>query len=265
MASGSPHMMIDYTEVTELANDPVTTEQVARLERRYFWARGYCAGKDVHELACGTAQGAGVLAAVARSFAASDGTDVMVERARQHYGGRFPLSRIDAQRPALPDASLDVVVLFEALYYLPDADAFFRECWRVLRPGGVLLLATANKDLFDFNPSPHSHEYLGVRELTQRLSAVGFSVQLFGDTPIAEVSSLQKLLRPVKNFAVRLGLIPKSMKAKQLLKRIVFGRLTPMAAEIVYAPARAIAPTPLSAGVADEQHKVLFCAATRPA
>ncbi|MCD6265910.1 MAG: BrnT family toxin [Deltaproteobacteria bacterium] len=29
------------------------------------------------------------------------------------------------------------------------------DCVRVLRPGGKVLIATANKDLYDFNPSPH--------------------------------------------------------------------------------------------------------------
>ena len=257
--------MIDYREVTELANDPVSAEQIERLERRYFWARTYCAGKDVHELACGTAQGAGALAQVARSFAASDGSEAMIALAKQHYGDRIALGLRDAQRPGLPDAQLDVVLLFEALYYLPDADAFFREAHRLLRPGGTLLLATANKDLFDFNPSPYSHEYLGVRELSARLAAAGFEVAVFGDTPIAQISTMQKVLRPVKNLAVKLNLIPKSMGAKKLLKRLVFGKLVAMPAEVVYAPDRAAPPVPLAPDVPDRGHKVLFCAARKPA
>lgn len=257
--------MTDYRDVTEIAHDQVTVEQVERLRRRYLWARPYCAGRDVHELACGTAQGSGMLAEVAATFTASDQSDPMLEQARRHYGTRFPLRKLDAQALALLDASLDVLVLFEALYYLPDADAFFAQAWRVLRPGGVLLLATANKDLYDFNPSPYSHEYLGVRELTARLASVGFRVQSFGDTPVAEISGLQKALRPVKNIASRFGLIPRSMAAKKLLKRIVFGRLVPMPVEISMAGAPPASPAPLTAGEADCGHKVIFCAATRPA
>lgn len=257
--------MTDYRDVTEIANDQVTAEQVERLRRRYLWARPYCAGRDVHELACGTAQGSGVLAEVAATFTASDQSEPMLEQARCHYGIRFPLRKLDAQALPLPDRSLDVLVLFEALYYLPEADAFFARAWRVLRPGGVLLLATANKDLYDFNPSPHSHEYLGVRELTERLGHVGFRVQCFGDTPVAEISGLQKVLRPVKNVASRLGLIPKSMAAKKLLKRIVFGKLVPMPAELSVAGDPPATPAPLAASQADRGHKVILCAATRPA
>ena len=255
--------MIDYMDVTERANDLVSAEQVERLQRRYMWARGYCVKRDVHELACGTGQGSGVLAEVAASFAASDQSDPMLEQARRHYGMRFPVRKLDAQALPLPDATLDVLVLFEALYYLPDADAFFARAWRVLRPGGVLLLATANKDLYDFNPSPHSSEYLGVRELTERLGRAGFQVAAFGDTPVAAGSPMQRALRPIKNIASRLGLIPKSMEAKKLLKRIVFGKLVAMPEEITATGVSPAPPTTLPAGHPDHRHKVIFCAATR--
>ncbi len=257
--------MTDYLEVTELAGDPVSTEQIERLERRYFWARNYCMGLDVHELACGTAQGAALLAQVARSFAASDGSEPMLAIAKKHYGERISLRKLDAQSVPLADLSQDVIILFEALYYLPDADAFFRRAYSVLRPNGVLLLATANKDLYDFNPSPHSYAYLGVSELSQRLGLLGFQVEIFGDTPLAAVSSLQKLLRPVKNLAAKLGWIPKSMAAKKLIKRLIFGKLSPMPVEIFYNKTRDIAPVPLTLGIPDQMHKVILCSARKPA
>jgi len=39
-----------------------------------------------------------------------------------------------------------VIILFEAIYYIPDAEKFVEECARVLRLGGKVLIATANKD-----------------------------------------------------------------------------------------------------------------------
>jgi ubiquinone/menaquinone biosynthesis C-methylase UbiE len=256
---------IDYLDVTELAGDPVSREQIERLERRYFWARSFCQGKDVLELACGTAQGAGLLAAVAKNFVASDGSLPMLDIAKKYYGDRVSLLHVDATALNLKLSSIDVLILFEALYYLPDADSFFEHAYRVLRPNGVLLIATANKDLYDFNPSPYSYEYLGTIELSQRLSGHGFTVELFGDTPIAEVSDFQKALRPIKNLASRTGLIPKSMAAKRLIKRLIFGKLVPMPAEIIYDPARKSIPAAIALGVADHQHKVIFCAARKMA
>ena len=149
------------------------------------------------------------------------------------------------------------------MYYLPDAQCFFSECRRVLRPGGHLLIASANKDLFDFTPSPHSHRYFGVVELATELGAKGFEVQCFGDTPIDQVSPWQRVLRPVKMAASRLGLIPKSMKAKKLLKRLVFGGLVTMPAEIDASTAPKVAPSRLPNAQPCPDFKVIFCAARR--
>lgn len=255
-------MKTDYVAVTEVSGDDVTAEQVDRLARRYFWAGAYCVGKDVLELACGAAQGAGYLAARARSLICGDVSPALLDVARAHYGDRIDLRELDAQDLSeFADASFDVVLLFEALYYIPDLGRLFSEVARVLRPGGAFLVATANKDLFDFNPSPHSHRYLGVRELHEELGRRGFEVRCFGDTPVEAVSARQRLLRPVKAVAARLGLIPKSMGAKKLLKRFVFGNLVSMPAEITDETATRRPPVAVPGGQADRAHKVIYCAA----
>ncbi len=255
-------MTPDFLALTEIAGDDVTTEQVERLARRYYWAEPYCRERDVVEVACGTGQGVGHLARHARSMAAGDYTEPLLAIARRHYGARFDFQHFDAQQMPFADRSRDVIVIFEALYYIPSLDRFFAECARVLRPGGVLLIASANKDLFDFNPSPDSYRYLGVCEFEDELARFGFATTCYGDTPVGKVSARQQLLRPVKAMAARLGLIPKSMKGKKLLKRLVFGGLVPMPAEITAATAPAVAPTPLPAGRPDTDHKVIFCVAT---
>ena len=257
-SEGAPR--VDFVSVTELAGDEVSREQVERLARRYYWAGEYCREKDVLEVACGTGQGVGYLATLARSVTAGDFSPALLDIARRHYGERFDFRRFDAQQMPFLAQSFDVVLIFEALYYIPDVERFFDECRRVLRPGGVVLVSTANKDLFDFNPSPHSTRYLGVVELDDTMRRHGFVPEFFGDTPVAAVSARQQLLRPVKAFAAKSGLIPKSMAAKKLLKRFVFGGLVPMPPEITATTAEQVQPVPIQAGVADRAHKVLFCA-----
>ncbi len=255
--------MTDFIELTEIAGDDVTAEQVQRIARRYYWAQQYCQGKDVLEAACGTGQGLGLLLTSARTVTAGDFSTPILAIAGRHYGSRIALEQFDAQNMSFADNSFDTVILFEALYYLPDAQRFFAECRRVLRPGGHLLIASANKDLFDFTPSPHSHRYFGVVELATELGALGFEVQCFGDTPIDQVSPWQRVLRPVKMAASRLGLIPKSMKAKKLLKRLVFGGLVTMPAEIDVATAPQVSPVRLPTAQPCRDFKVIFCAARR--
>ncbi len=254
-------MATDYVSVTEVSGDGVTEEQVQRLARRYYWALDFCSGKDVLEVGCGAGQGAGILASVAKSFVGGDVSVPLLDLARSHYGDRIDFRHLDALELAVPDASFDIIAIFEALYYVPDLDRFFAECRRVLRPGGKLLIVTANKDLYDFNPSEHSYRYLGVPELSLELGKRGFEVHLYGDTPVNTVSLRQRILRPVKAAASRLGLIPNSMQAKKLLKRFVFGGLVHMPSEITNETALNQAPTPLDPTKPDTTHKVIYCAA----
>jgi SAM-dependent methyltransferase len=252
----------EFSEVTELAGSGISAEQLERMTHRYAWAVQSCRHKDVAEVACGSGPGLGMLGAVSRSLEAGDYTESILRLARAHYGSRFALTRLDAQSLPYAPASKDVIVLFEAIYYIPDATRFVSECRRVLRPGGQVLVATANKDLYDFNPSPLSHRYYGADELAKLFGAAGFSSELYGYMPIGAVSLLQRILRPVKKIAVALGVMPKSLKGKRLLKRLVFGKLVSMPAELPPPAGDFEAPTPLPADVPDRLHKVLYCRAT---
>lgn len=254
-------MATDFLSVTELSGDDVTQEQVERLCHRYYWAGEYCRDKDTLEVACGTGQGAGYLNKLAGSYRAGDFSEQILKIARSHYGESIAFQQFDAQEMPFVDDSLDVIILFEALYYIPSGERFVAECKRVLRPGGKVLIATANKDLFDFNPSPHSFVYYGVKELTQLFAENGFSTNFFGYVPVNSLSVKQKILRPIKKFVVNSGLMPKTMAGKKLLKRLVFGSLVPMPAEISADMVGYEPPTGLAAGKPDQLHKVIYCVA----
>jgi ubiquinone/menaquinone biosynthesis C-methylase UbiE len=252
----------EFAEVTELAGTEISTEQLERMVHRYQWAVQYCHDKDVVEVGCGSGQGLGILGRVAGTLEGGDYSSQILSIPRAHYGERVRLSVFDAQRLPFADDSKDVVILFEAIYYVPDATRFVRECRRVLRSGGRVLIATANKDLADFNPSPLSHRYYGAVELADLFREAGFEVELYGHMPVSGVALRQQLLRPIKALAVNLGMMPKTMRGKKLLKRLVFGRLVPMPAELPASPAEMVSPVPLPQDRADRVHKVLYCCAT---
>lgn len=253
----------NFSSVTETGDEKVSCAQIERMVQRYFWAGEFCQNKDVLEVACGIGQGLGYLASVSKSVQAGDITPDLVKKALEHYGERIKISEMDAQCLPFGSECLDVIIMFEAIYYLTDVERFINECWRVLRPGGVLLLATANKDLFDFNPSPYSVRYYNPPELDSLLSARGFHVNFWGGSPVDTQRFLNKVMRLLKKIAVKFSLIPGSMRGKQWLKRIVFGELVPMPKELKADGVAYVAPIPIDRNSADTRHQVLYCVAKK--
>jgi ubiquinone/menaquinone biosynthesis C-methylase UbiE len=253
-----------FFAVTEIAGDDISGEQLERMCNRYYWARTYCEGKDVVEAACGSGQGLGYLKEISKSVVGFDISDEILAGPRAYYGERIQIIKADACDMPFEDASVDTLLLFEALYYIPDIPKFLDSTRRVLKQNGHLLIVTANKDLYDFNPSPHSHDYLGVAELHETLTANGFKIsEMAGGTPVSKVSWKQKILRPIKKIVVGLNLMPKTMAGKKLLKRLVFGSMIKMPAEIDAQTCPFTPPTQISKTEADHAHKVIFCVAQK--
>lgn len=79
----------------------------------------------------------------------------------------------DAQRLGLADESFDVVLCTEVLEHLPEPQAAIDEMFRVLKPGGTLILTT--RFLFPIHDAPHDYfrfTKFGLRHLTRRFEAV---------------------------------------------------------------------------------------------
>ncbi|MCH2203366.1 MAG: class I SAM-dependent methyltransferase [Fuerstiella sp.] len=252
----------EFSAVTELAGDDVSPEQIERNCHRYVWASNHCHDRDVIEVACGTGQGLGLLMKVARSVRAGDYDEKIQAKAQEVYGERIVIDQVDAQDLPYEDDSANVVILFEAMYYLPAPDRFVEECKRVLRPGGSVLIANSNKDLSDFHPSPFSHTYHGTVELRRLFEQHGFTVALFGYFSCQTRGFRQWLLKTAKIIASRCGLIPRTMAGKKILKRLVFGRLAAMPDELSVEDCPYVEPISVSADVPDKEHKVIYCIAT---
>lgn len=249
--------MISYAPVTELPGSGATDEQLRMLAARYRLAVELAAGRDVLEVACGPGIGLGYLARGARRVVGGDIDDRLLLAARRHYGGRIPLVRLDAQVLPFGGGTFDAVVLFEAVYYLHDPGRFLAECRRVLRPGGVVLISTVNRDWRGFNPSPHSTRYFSADELRALLEGQGFAAELFGGFPAAAATVRAKALTLARDAAVRLRLIPRTMRGKERLKRLVYGRLVPLPAELTDGPPSP-RPVPLDGHGPVPEFKILY-------
>ena len=252
-----------YTTVTELPGMKASKEQLARLYQRYHFASKFCDGKYVLEAACGSGIGLGYLARGAKMVAAGDIDEHILSFAQELYKGRnnIQLYRFDAHKLPFKDTSFDVVILYEAIYYLARPEKFLAECFRVLRKGGILLICTANKDSPGFSKSPFSLKYFSSPELLTLLKQHHFDAEVFGDCPVVTGSIKQKLISTIRRIAVALGLIPKTMKGKEILKRIFFGKLLAIPREIEDGMVKYHPPVLISCNSPSSQYRVLFAVA----
>lgn len=237
--------MTDFSTVTEMPGNRVTRLALDMVWTRYRFAADFCRGRDVLEVACGAGQGLGFLGRHARRIVGGDYTASLLAIARSQHDGSVPLLRLDAERLPFRDASFGVVILYEAVYYLREPDRFFTEARRVLRPDGVIIVGSVNPEVPDFNPSPHSYRYLTAPELEAGLAGSGFQVDVRGAFPSAPGSLMPRIVSLIKWMAVRLHLIPKTMKGKELLKRVFLGRLVVIPATIADGMATYHEPQPL--------------------
>lgn len=224
----------DFTAVTETPENRATRDQLSILYTRYHFAAQRVKGKDVLEVACGAGMGLGYLAREAARVVGGDIDEkncrFAEEACRRHP--RILVNRFDAQSMPFPERSFDVVILYEAIYYLPDVDSFLRETQRVLRPGGVLLISSVHSRWPGFNPSPYSHKYYDVPELSELLVRHGFDSTLYAGFPENTSGLVARTVRLVRRAAISLHLVPNTMKGKEWLKRLFYGELQPIPREI---------------------------------
>jgi ubiquinone/menaquinone biosynthesis C-methylase UbiE len=254
-------MTIDYSTVTEVPGDMATQEQLARVFQRYRFAMDFCKNRDVLEVACGAGQALGYLARNARRVVGGDCTEKLLASAKQYYKDRVELYLLDAHQLPFRDRSFDVVIFFEAIYYLAQPEKFVVEAHRVLKKDGVLLITTVNKNWPEFNPSPFSTRYFSVPELQEVLVRNGYSTKFYGGFSAIPTTTKEKIVAGIRKIAVKSHLIPKTMRGKELLKKVFYGKLFPLKAEIEEGMCEYVPPEPIPSDSVSSEYKIVYSVA----
>lgn len=255
----------DYSIVTEYPGLRASSEQLARLYQRYRFASEYSAGKDVLEAACGCGLGLGYLSHSATRIIGGD-IDMKNLCRAQNICRKTPKADIcltDAHKLPFMTASFDVILLYEAVYYLAHPELFIAEAHRVLRENGILILCTVNKDMPGFHPSPFVSKYYSVPELYRMIREVFDSADMYGAFETSKGGSLNKWISYLKRFAVVFNLIPGSLAFRAHLKRIFYGPLKPVPQQVYndmspYAP-----PIPVSPDIPTRDFQIIYCVAEK--
>ncbi|GDY12626.1 hypothetical protein LBMAG53_15040 [Planctomycetota bacterium] len=260
-------MKLRFSQITETPGIGATREQLAMMATRYGLAAHHAGTGPILEVACGTGIGLGLLADAAGSVIGSDIDPDNVRIATDNWADdkRIQVAVGDAAKLTFSDGAFTAVVCFEALYYFPDLPRCIAEMVRVLRPGGKLILCTVNPGWSGFNRSPFSREYPTPATLSTMLMSLGCRVEVLGGFPDRPRGFVSRMIGIIRSIAVRLHLIPGSMRGKEMLKKIFLGGTVPMPTRLI----RDTAPTelllPLSIDTATAPVKVFYLVATRPA
>jgi SAM-dependent methyltransferase len=254
--------LFDYSSITEAPGLKATQEQLTRLYHRYRFAQEYTDSRDVLEIGCGCGVGLGFLSQKARAVIGGDIDKKNVRIARKLYeDSPICIQELDAHNLSFEDGSFDLVLLFEAIYYLRHPEIFVQEAKRVLRKDGVLIICTVNKDWPDFHPSPYTYKYFSVPELYNLLKSQFTKVQIFGAFPSQSNTFFEHCKSLLKRIAVQCNLIPCSLRARAYLKRIFFGPLKPIPAQIFENMAPYEPPISLPSNDVNTNYKIIYAVA----
>lgn len=150
----------------------------AEHQARYRWAAQIAGEAEILDAACGVGYGAAILAAAgAHRVVGLDRSSEAVLNARERAGGVAEFVLGDLRRLPFPDASFDLITCFEAIEHVVDAGEVLDELARVLRPSGVLLVSSPNRQVFTPGNPHHVHEYTP-EELRDALAARWAQVRL---------------------------------------------------------------------------------------
>jgi ubiquinone/menaquinone biosynthesis C-methylase UbiE len=253
--------------LTEVAGIGVTAEGAEMLATRYGFAAERAAGTRVLEIGCAAGVGFGLLLARTPDVFGADYSYPLLRQAHAHYGNRVPLLRCTAQALPYRDASFDLVLLYEAAYYIPDLYMAAVEIQRVLAPGGTLIIVSANPERDGFIASPYSTVYYTASEYAEILTRAGMRPQLYGAFETGSSGRQRSEMRvrietKLRNAATAMHLIPRTLRGRTIVKRMLGKTLIPVPAELPAGFARMHAPVPIGNGP-NPEWKVVYVTGTR--
>jgi len=159
--------------------DGIRPDHVAR----YRFAAGFvCPTASVLDIACGVGYGSRILADT-QATATVLGVDLStaaIDYAHRHYcAPNLEYAVGDALKIELPSNHFDLVVSFETIEHLAEAEAFLQRLKRFMKESAILVCSTPNEEISPFKADryPFHVRHYRMHELEQMLNRCGYEVK----------------------------------------------------------------------------------------
>lgn len=136
--------------------------------------------------------------------------------------GKLEFRKMDATRLDFEDAAFDMVVSFETLEHVQQAEQVIREFCRVLRPNGILLLSTPNRIVSSPNgivENPYHMKEFSYDELQQLLGKQFSKLKLGGQRYVRYSDGRKWFARMVERALYQRGIRKLSLRIQNGIMR----------------------------------------------
>ncbi len=148
-------------KTTEITSAEITSDNPVhqRLLFPYVEAAGMVRG-NVLEIGCGWGRGLELLTQAANHYTGIDKNEDLINSLQREYPQSTFIAANIPPLSSFADNTFDFIVTFQVIEHIENDDLFVKEAYRVLKPGGKLLLTTVNKT-FSLTRNPwHVREYV---------------------------------------------------------------------------------------------------------
>lgn len=185
------------------------TPEERRHVNRYYFALNYISPKNiVLDAACGSGYGTKLLAAKAKKVFGLDNNSHALEYAKdRNISPNIEYVKTDLNEPLrfFNDGVIDVIISYETLEHIKNPALMVREFYRLLKPGGYLIISTPNKDV---SRLMHTKNEFHLREFTKKefLMLIGNSFKvdkILGQTKYKKIPNWRKKIKNLLKLFIR--------------------------------------------------------------
>ncbi|WP_130736761.1 bifunctional 2-polyprenyl-6-hydroxyphenol methylase/3-demethylubiquinol 3-O-methyltransferase UbiG [Flavobacterium sp. J27] len=184
------HYSTEVTSAKIKSDNPVHQ----RLLFGYHSAKEYIQG-DVLEIGCGIGRGLEIVVKKSKTYTGIDKNKKLIEEQIQNYPENSFIHGTVPPLLEIKNNSFDTIITFHVIEHIEKDTLFIDEIYRVLKPSGILIISTPNKEKTITKNPWHIREYNNI-ELRNIFNPKQFTVEkeygIFGNKKVDSYFELNK-------------------------------------------------------------------------